>query len=216
MLNIINRYFYYNKKINIIQLGGRVMLISIVGKSGAGKSTITNQLIKLNANILNLDIDKIGHYVNDIPTVQKQLVESLGNSIIKNNQIDRKVLGKIVFNNKAAMQILTEITWPVMEKIIDQYIDENKDNIIVLDWLLLPQTKYFHQSNLKVLVTAPFNIRLKRIRKRDNISTTKFLEREKNTIEFNPTDFDMIVNNIDNVESEVKKIYEKSIISSKL
>lgn len=38
------------------------MIISIVGKSGSGKSTITKKLVELNPKIRYLDIDKIGHY----------------------------------------------------------------------------------------------------------------------------------------------------------
>lgn len=191
------------------------MLISIVGKSGSGKTTITNKLVELNPKIRYLDIDKIGHYVNDLPKVQEQLISAFGKNIIKKGQVNRKILGSIVFNNKEAMQILTAITWPVMEQIIDSYIEANQDKIIILDWLLLPKTKYLAASNLKILVTAPLDIRMERVIKRDNISKEKFLEREKATIEFNQKDFDQVIENTGNIEREVRKVYEKNIISSK-
>lgn len=191
------------------------MLISIVGKSGSGKTTITNKLVELNPKIKHLDIDKIGHYVNNIAEVQKKLISTFGENVIEKGQVNRKILGSLVFNNKEAMQTLTAITWPVMEQIIDTYIKENQDKIIILDWLLLPKTKYLAASNLKILVTAPLDIRMERVVKRDNISKEKFLEREKATIEFNKKDFDQVIENTGNIESEVKKVYEKSIISSK-
>lgn len=191
------------------------MLISIVGKSGSGKTTITNKLVELNPKIRYLDIDKIGHYVNDLPKVQEQLISAFGKNIIKKGQVNRKILGSIVFNNKEAMQILTAITWPVMEQIIDSYIEANQDKIIILDWLLLPKTKYLAASNLKILVTAPLDIRMERVIKRDNISKEKFLEREKATIEFNQKYFDQVIENTGNIEREVRKVYEKNIIPCK-
>lgn len=191
------------------------MLISIVGKSGSGKTTITNKLVELNPKIRYLDIDKIGHYVNDLPKVQEQLISAFGKNIIKKGQVNRKILGSIVFNNKEAMQILTAITWPVMEQIIDSYIKANQDKIIILDWLLLPKTKYLAASNLKILVTAPLDIRMERVIKRDNISKEKFLEREKATIEFNQKYFDQVIENTGNIEREVRKVYEKNIIPCK-
>lgn len=191
------------------------MLISIAGKSGSGKSTITNKLVGLNSKIRYLDIDKIGHYVNNLPEVQEKLITVFGKNIIEKDQVNRKVLGSIVFNNKEAMQTLTDITWPVMERIIDAYIKENQDKIIVLDWLLLPKTKYLAASNLKILVTAPLEIRMERVIKRDNISKEKFLEREQAAIDFDEQDFDQVIENIGNIEREVRKIYEKNIISCK-
>lgn len=191
------------------------MIISIVGKSGAGKSTIINRLTEINSRVKHLDIDKIGHYVTDLPTIQEQLVEKFGEDVLKNNKINRKVLGKIVFKKEKNMQILTELTWPKMEELIDNFIEENRNNIIVLDWQLLPKTKYFSQSDLKILITAPLELRKKRVIKRDQISEEKFLERENASIDFNLNDFDQIINNIGNIESEVVKVYEKCIISRK-
>lgn len=191
------------------------MLISIVGKSGSGKSTITNKLVELNSKIKYLDIDKIGHYVNNLPEVQEQLIAVFGKNIIEKGQVNRKILGSLVFNNKEAMQTLTDITWPVMEQIIDAYIKENQDKIIILDWLLLSKTKYLEASDLKILVTAPLEIRMERVIKRDNISKEKFLEREQAAIDFDEQDFDQVIENTGNIEREVEKIYEKNIISSK-
>lgn len=189
------------------------MLISIVGKSGAGKSSIIKRLAELNPKIKHLDIDKVGHYVNDIPLVQNALKENFGENIIENGKVNRSTLAKIVFSNNNAMEELASITWPSMERLIDSFLEENKENIIILDWQLLPKTKYFKKSILKILVTAPYDIRKERILKRDKISSEKFLERENASIKFNPRDYDEIINNIGNIESEVSKIYEKSIIS---
>lgn len=139
------------------------MIISIVGKSGAGKSTIINRLTEINSRVKHLDIDKIGHYVTDLPTIQEQLVEKFGEDVLKSNKINRKVLGKIVFQKEKNIQILTELTWLKMEELIDNFVEENRNNIIVLDWQLLPKTKYFSQSDLKILITAPLEVRKKEL-----------------------------------------------------
>ncbi len=191
------------------------MLISIVGKSGSGKSTITDKLVELNPKIKYLDIDKIGHYVNDIPIVQEKLVTAFGKEIIEDKKVNRKKLGRIVFNSPSSMQLLTDITYPVMEEIIDNYLETHKGEIIILDWQLLPKTKYLNESALKILVTAPQEVRMARVIKRDNISKEKFLEREQASLEFNLKDFDQVIENSNNIEREVRNIYEKSIISRK-
>lgn len=52
------------------------MLISVIGKSGAGKSTIINKLITLNSSTRYSDINKVGHYVNDLSVIQEELIKT--------------------------------------------------------------------------------------------------------------------------------------------
>ena len=190
------------------------MLISIVGKSGSGKSYIAEHLTNYITNSLHIDIDDISHKVLEKPSVKQKLIDIFGKSIIVGNEIDREKLGKIVFNSTKQMQKLTDITWNDMENYIDQILDRNPDKIIILDWLLLPKTKYFESSNLKILVDAPLEIRMERAIKRDNISSEKFLEREQATLEFKKYKFDCVINNCDitKTKEKVKHIYDKSII----
>ena len=122
------------------------MIISIVGLSGSGKSFIARILESYNPRIIHLDIDKIGHSVYENQLVRQNLLNTFGESVLKDNQVDRKALGKIVFSNPNEMKKLEDITWSYMEAQIDAFIASNKDKIILLDWLLLPKTKYFKEK----------------------------------------------------------------------
>ena len=50
------------------------------------------------------------------------------------------------------MDKLTNATWPFMENLIDKVIRENSDKIVVLDWQLLPKTKYIQPLLKKYLL----------------------------------------------------------------
>lgn len=190
------------------------MIISIVGLSGSGKSFIAKTLKEYNERIVHVDIDKIGHSSHENPIVKQNLVSSFGEEILTNGNIDRKKLGSIVFNSKEAMKKLEDITWAFMEEELDTIIVNNKNKIILLDWLLLQRTKFFFQSDLRILVTAPLEIRMQRAITRDNITKEKFLERESSAPNIDETQFEYIINNIDLKETQerVKLLYDKSII----
>lgn len=191
------------------------MLISIVGKSGGGKSYIADILASYTPNALHIDIDDISHQILQKQSVKQRLIDTFGQNIMVGDEINRSKLGHIVFNSTDDMQKLTDITWENMEKSIDQIIENNPNKTIILDWILLPKTKYFKTSNLKILVDAPVKIRMERAMKRDKITLEKFLERERASLDFSNYQFDYVIDNSDIVKTKrrVKKIYDKSIIS---
>lgn len=175
------------------------MIIGICGKSGSGKSTLANKLIMFyKNNAVHLDIDKVGHKVLNIKEVQKELIICFGNSVINFGIIDRKRLGELVFNSREEMNKLTDITWKYMQMEIDQFLGENKNKIVILDWILLPLSKYYNMCDLKILLDIPYGIRKERAIKRDGISISDFDTREKASIDFKHDDFDYVISNNEN------------------
>lgn len=193
------------------------MIICIVGKSGSGKSYICKLFQEMSQDIIHLDIDNISHEVLTYPEVYNQLINTFGISVsnLDNKTINRRNLGNIVFNSEKEMDKLTQITWPYMQSIIDNFICEHKNNIILLDWQLLLNTKYYNLSNIKILVESPIDLRIKMTMLRDNITKELFEIRDKASFEFNTNEFDYIINNdySDKVKEKVKEIYDKSIVS---
>ena len=192
------------------------MVICIVGKSGSGKSTISSMLEKYSKDIIKLDVDLFSHKTLEIDEVKNEILNKIGNVFDDNFNVDRKQLSKIVFNNHDKLSILNNISWKYMEIMIDNFLEENKDKIVIIDWLLSPLTKYFSSSDLKILVDADYNVRKNRVIKRDNIDDVAFYKRELASIDLSKYKYDYIINNNYGIkESEVEKIYDKSIIYRK-
>ncbi len=186
-------------------IGGINMIIGICGKSGSGKSTLANELVQIYSNnAIHLDIDKIGHKVLSINDVKEELKKSFGNYIISGTSIDRKKLGEMVFNSREEMKKLSDITWKYMQIEIDEFLDKNKSKTIILDWLLLPITKYFSMCDLTILLDIPYEIRKQRAMKRDNISEDAFDLREQASIDFKRENFDYVLQ--DNSKEEIRKL----------
>ncbi len=191
------------------------MIIGICGKSGAGKGTVCSFFKGISDDIIWIDIDKIGHSVNNREEVKEKLIQCFGENILSDEVIDRKKLGKMVFNSKKKMSLLEDITWHYMKEEIDYIIDQNKDKIILLDWNLLPKTTFFKDADLRILVDAPLEERKQRAMKRDNITEKQFMIRENNAPNYECLDFDIVINNKYKklTRKKVRNIYDKSIIS---
>ena len=190
------------------------MIICIVGKSGSGKSTITNMLYSIDNSFVIIDGDKVSHDVLKLDDVKNKIKIEFGNVFDNNFNVDRTKLRSIVFNNQEKLKFINELSWKYMEKIIDNIIDNNKDKNIIIDWLLSPLTKYFDYSNLKILIDAPYDIRMARVLIRDNIFSIDFKMRDNASPIIDKEKYDYIINNIDTnkTKRKVRDIYDKSII----
>ncbi len=184
------------------------MIIGLCGKSCSGKTTLANDLIHIyDGNGIHLNIDKIGHQALEVPEIKETLVKTFGN-ITTEGEIDRKKLSQIVFASTEEMDKLTTITWRYMEQEIEKVLEENKDKIIILDWQLLPKTKFFKGSNITILLDVDYETRKKRAIERDHITEEMFDLREQASIQYDKTSFDVVLKeiNYEKLKEMVKKI----------
>ena len=190
------------------------MLIGLMGKSGSGKSLISKLLKELDTRVQVIDIDKIGHQSHNDSGVRSKLKEYFGDSIFDTyGGVNRKALGKIVFSDKSKMQLLYDATYTYMVERIDSMISNSQ--ITVLDYALLPLTKYFERCDIKILVEASFDARCQRVVARDNISKEKYESRDANSVDYTDYTFDYTIQNNSDLQylrKVVGEIYEKSIV----
>ena len=175
------------------------MIIGITGKSGSGKNTYAEFLKQFDVNIAHIDFDVIGHRVLLQPRVKEELIKAFGETILENDKIDRKKLADLVFNNRENHDILTQITWERMQNLIDSDIEnhiKNYETHVILNWILLPKSKYLEKCDVKILMKCPDDERYKRIHIRDKLTREKFDERDSASIEYDEKLFDYIIEGI--------------------
>lgn len=195
-----------NKGMNNMQI------IGLTGNSGCGKSTVSNILYEFGAYII--DADKIAHdIIKKGNTAYIEIIKLFGNDILnQENEIDRKKLAEIVFNNKEKLELLTSLT----HKYIIEYIKEDIKNIlssnlnyryIVIDAPLLIEAGLHKITDKVWVVYADLNIRIERITKRDKITKQKAIERFNNQMEYEKLKSyaDIIIENNDNDLNKLKE-----------
>ncbi len=145
-------------------------IIGITGGTGAGKSILSKALEKCGATVI--DADKISRQVASVGgTAFDEIVSYFGKDILmKNGEIDRKLLGNIVFNDINKLAALDEITHKHIFEEMEKQLKFCKTDIVVLDVPLLFSCDFPIKCDKTVAVIADDEIRLKRIMNRDNIS----------------------------------------------
>lgn len=167
------------------------MIIGITGKSGVGKTTLAN----LFKGYKIISVDEIAHKVLERPDTHQAIVAAFGEDIAN---ADRKVLGDVIFNNRQKMSTLTNLIWDTMCCYIDDIIHNNED--VIIDWILLPHTKYFHLCDVKILIKSDESERIDHVLKRDNISRAYLDIRDSHSIAYDEFLFDYVIQNNYNLE----------------
>jgi len=151
------------------------MIIGITGNSGSGKSEISKILAqKINAKIIDADeiVRKLAEPGHEY--YEKQ-VELFGKEILINNQLNRRKISEIIYNNSDKRQALDKLTYKyVVNEIIKETQSEKEKNIII-DAPLLFESVLNNICDFTIGIIAKKEIKIERICKRDKI--------EKNTAE---------------------------------
>ncbi len=181
------------------------MIIYITGKSGSGKSTYAKRLAS-ELNYKYIDIDRIGHKIYENSEIMEKVYHLFGDCIKdENGNFDRKKLGKIIFSegNSEKVKQFNELTWEHMQKLIDLEMVDN----LVMDWFLLPNTKYWAKSAIRILVKSfDDELRLEKIIKRDNICKEYAKLRDNSGISYNENEFDFVFANDYNEEKLAENV----------
>lgn len=184
-------------------------IIGLTGNSGSGKGAVGKILEKHGA--LVIDCDKVAHEnMAKGGIAYDEIVSAFGREILdKNGEIDRKILGGIVFDDKDKLDLLNGIAHSRIKQRVDEIIKDNGQyNLIVIDAPLLKEAGMCESVDSIWLVTADEDIRLKRVMKRDSITEKAARARFKNQTPFDENEADVVIYNNNDIEEELKKEVE--------
>jgi dephospho-CoA kinase len=138
-------------------------VIGLTGNIGTGKSVIRRMLEHLGA--YGIDADALAHraYAKGAPGYDK-VIDVFGRYILnENEEIDRKKLGRIVFNDAEAMKRLEAIVHPLVNQAIDFIVKRANQKVIVIESARLVGTVFADLCNSLWVVYAPEEIQLSRL-----------------------------------------------------
>lgn len=142
------------------------MIIGITGGTGCGKTTLLRLMEQ--QGVLVLDCDAIYHQLLITSPALLQAIENRFPGTVKGGQLQRKKLGEIVFSDEKALLDLNKITHSAVHAEVLRQL-ESQPAHAAIDAVALFESGMDALCDTTVAVTAPADVRVERLMKRDCI-----------------------------------------------
>ena len=146
------------------------LVIGITGGTGAGKTSLLRALEKQGACVL--DCDAVYHeMLKTDEELRGALKETFGGAIFRSDgSVDVHAIGLIVFGDTGRLAALDALVKKYVPREIARRMAETDANLIGLDAIKLMECGLGAICDASVAVTAPVEVRVKRIMTRDGIT----------------------------------------------
>jgi dephospho-CoA kinase len=140
--------------------------VGITGGIGAGKSLICHMFEVLGVPVY--DADSRAKWLMDHDPQLKISIESMfGKSAYDNKGLDRTYMAGQVFNNVAKLEQLNAAVHPVVNHDFEHWYAHSNSHYVVKEAALLIETGSYKSLDRLLYVSAPEEMRLARVLKRD-------------------------------------------------
>lgn len=140
--------------------------VGLTGGIATGKTTVTNHLKALGFKVI--EADEIAREVLDIyPEILDYLKRTYGEKIFTKGQLNRRLLGKIIFRNEIHREEYEKVIMPRILEEIKKRFQTTDEDMIFLDAPLLFEEGLDEDVNYTLTVYVRHSIQLKRLMERD-------------------------------------------------
>lgn len=150
-----------------------MLVVGLTGGIASGKSTVSSMLRQAGAPVICLD--ELAH---EVVTPGRPAFEDIrrafGNAVLtEHGDLDRAVLGSLVFTDSAKRKTLESIVHPRVREEVERRIGELESQghaLVVVDVPLLYEVGWDGSFDVTVVVYVPRQVQETRLATRDNIS----------------------------------------------
>jgi dephospho-CoA kinase len=188
-----------------------MLKIGLTGGIGSGKTTVAHIFQVLGIPVF--DADSVAKNLMETdPILKEKLITQFGNAVFEGNQLNRKYLGGIVFNDPYQLELLNAIVHPIAIKAAEDWMEKQITPYVLKEAALLFESGSVAGLDLVVGVFAPLPMRIQRVMQRDGISREAVLSRidkqVSDTIKMRLCDFVIQNNNQTLLIEQVLKLHK--------
>jgi dephospho-CoA kinase len=150
------------------------LLVGITGGIGAGKSIVCEVFNVLKVPVYEADV-RAKALMEESSEVVTKIKSFFGEeSYLDTGKLNRTYLSAEVFNNTENLEKINQIVHPAVEQDFNSWVaSKAKYSYVLKEAALLVETGSFKKLDSLIVVTAPENVRIQRVLKRDKHRTAQ-------------------------------------------
>lgn len=153
-----------------------MLKIGLTGGIGSGKTTVAKMFEILGIPVYYAD-DAARKLMNEDETLKTSIITHFGEASYKNNELDRKYLAGIVFNDKEKLDLLNSFIHPVTIRNSEEWMQQQTAPYAIKEAALLFESGAAENLDYVIGVYAPQHIRVKRVMARDGVKADEVMKR---------------------------------------
>ncbi len=146
-----------------------MLKVGITGGIGSGKTTICRIFQTLNVPVFNADDVAKTLMTSDDILVRNIKLAFGGQAYLGNGELNRKYLANIVFNDEKQLQVLNELVHPATIQAFKKWAKQQDSIYCLHEAAILFESGAFKTCDYSILISAPEDIRIARVMKRDEV-----------------------------------------------
>ena len=154
---------------HVVESDSQRIVLGLTGGTGAGKTSALNAIRELGGEII--DCDAVYHEMLDNDQELRNTINAAFPGVFgTDGKLNRQKLGQEVFAKKERLDKLNAIVFRFLIPELERRLDSAPDGLYAIDAINLIESGLDRLCDRTIAVTAPTELRVRRIMARDNIS----------------------------------------------
>lgn len=149
-----------------------MIIVGLTGGIGSGKTTVAKEFKALGIPIYIAD-EEAKKLMMTSKVLKRKLMELFGHEAYVDGKLNKPFIADAIFNHKEYLDKMNAIVHPCVANHFKKWLFKQQSPYVIKEAAILFENGSYKQCDILITVTAPKELKIKRLLKRDNTTLEK-------------------------------------------
>ncbi len=189
-------------------------IVGLTGGIGSGKTTVASMFQALGISIYIAD-EEAKKLMASSKVIKRKLIALFGEKAYVNEQLNKPFIADTIFKNSLFLEKMNAIIHPRVASHFKKWLLKQKSPYVIKEAAILFENEGYKQCDLIITVTAPKELKIKRLLSREHMTVEKIeaiMNNQWNDAKkMKLSDYVIINAELENTRQQVAKIHQQIV-----